>query len=249
MQLMFVSQPQASIIFILCLFYSTQSAAALTYLADNRYSYYRADSSGYLFTQNYYPSTPFADFTLGDNNVQESSLGASGFTAYGSGARSHENDVVYQSYTDWTYFDISFNLDTGSIFDLTGQLQGANDTDSYFFPGLPDTGIGNVSITLYSGTALDAGNILFTESLEILGGYESLLLNFSDFLATGDYRIRAVSEPDVVNLTPNGPDYTFVWSQFDISASVTAVPLPAAVWLFVSGLLGLVGVARQKKAA
>ena len=32
-------------------------------------------------------------------------------------------------------------------------------------------------------------------------------------------------------------------------AAVAAVPVPAAVWLFGSGLLGLVGVARRKKAA
>ncbi len=32
-------------------------------------------------------------------------------------------------------------------------------------------------------------------------------------------------------------------------AGVSAVPVPAAVWLFGSGLLGLVGVARRKKAA
>jgi len=32
------------------------------------------------------------------------------------------------------------------------------------------------------------------------------------------------------------------------SASASAVPVPAAVWLFGSGLLGLVGVARRKKA-
>ena len=31
--------------------------------------------------------------------------------------------------------------------------------------------------------------------------------------------------------------------------TVSAVPVPAAVWLFGSGLLGLVGVARRKKAA
>ena len=31
--------------------------------------------------------------------------------------------------------------------------------------------------------------------------------------------------------------------------TLTAVPVPAAVWLFVSGLLGLVGMARRKKAA
>jgi len=32
-------------------------------------------------------------------------------------------------------------------------------------------------------------------------------------------------------------------------ATVTAVPVPAAVWLFGSGLLGLVGISRRKKAA
>ena len=35
----------------------------------------------------------------------------------------------------------------------------------------------------------------------------------------------------------------------DASLTVTAVPVPAAVWLFGSGLLGLVGIARRKKAA
>jgi len=33
------------------------------------------------------------------------------------------------------------------------------------------------------------------------------------------------------------------------SGSITAVPVPAAVWLFGSGLLGLTGAARKKKAA
>jgi hypothetical protein len=31
--------------------------------------------------------------------------------------------------------------------------------------------------------------------------------------------------------------------------TVTAVPVPAAIWLFGSGLLGLIGIARRKKAA
>jgi len=32
-------------------------------------------------------------------------------------------------------------------------------------------------------------------------------------------------------------------------ADLSAVPVPAAVWLFGSGLLGLVGVARRRKTA
>lgn len=41
---------------------------------------------------------------------------------------------------------------------------------------------------------------------------------------------------------PNGYD---VWAKFNI---VTAVPIPPAIWLFGSGLLGLIGIARRKKA-
>jgi hypothetical protein len=35
----------------------------------------------------------------------------------------------------------------------------------------------------------------------------------------------------------------------DIGVRISAVPVPAAAWLFGSGLLGLVGIARKKKAA
>ncbi len=41
----------------------------------------------------------------------------------------------------------------------------------------------------------------------------------------------------------------FTIDNVSISADVSAVPVPAAVWLFGSGLLGLVGVARRKIAA
>jgi hypothetical protein len=40
-------------------------------------------------------------------------------------------------------------------------------------------------------------------------------------------------------------DNLLAWA---IMADVTTVPVPAAVWLFGSGLLGLVGIARRKKA-
>ena len=47
-----------------------------------------------------------------------------------------------------------------------------------------------------------------------------------------------------------GDTVTFEFSggrEYSISADYTVVPLPAAVWLFGSGLLGLIGVARRKK--
>ena len=38
----------------------------------------------------------------------------------------------------------------------------------------------------------------------------------------------------------------YAWAVYD--GDVSAVPIPAAVWLFGSGLLGLIGVARKKAA-
>ena len=38
--------------------------------------------------------------------------------------------------------------------------------------------------------------------------------------------------------------YSIAYDNF----TITAVPVPAAVWLFGSGLIGLVGIARRKKA-
>jgi len=35
---------------------------------------------------------------------------------------------------------------------------------------------------------------------------------------------------------------------FEIAVGITPVPVPATAWLFCSGLLGLIGVARRKKA-
>jgi hypothetical protein len=45
----------------------------------------------------------------------------------------------------------------------------------------------------------------------------------------------------------NYPTYNF--SQVVWDYNITAVPIPAAVWLFGSGLLGMIGIARGKKAA
>jgi hypothetical protein len=59
---------------------------------------------------------------------------------------------------------------------------------------------------------------------------------------------------DVTLLTPTGYDAAAVLPPncgFDPSGNLCAppptVPVPAAVWLFGSGLLGLVGVARRRK--
>lgn len=50
--------------------------------------------------------------------------------------------------------------------------------------------------------------------------------------------------------TTNGKAGNFyAWAVYDGNAALAAVPVPAAAWLFGSGLLGLVGMARRKKVA
>lgn len=49
---------------------------------------------------------------------------------------------------------------------------------------------------------------------------------------------------DVGLRTTNLAIYSIAFDNF----SITAVPVPAAIWLFGSGLIGLIGVARRKKA-
>ena len=59
--------------------------------------------------------------------------------------------------------------------------------------------------------------------------------------------MREIDEAGVIGfgeytLNLNGPN------SYDGTFEVSSVPVPAAVWLFGSGLLGLIGVARRKKA-
>ena len=51
------------------------------------------------------------------------------------------------------------------------------------------------------------------------------------------------------NVPADSSDFPGVAYKIHLEGSVGAVPVPAAVWLFGSGLLGLVGIARRKKAA
>lgn len=47
----------------------------------------------------------------------------------------------------------------------------------------------------------------------------------------------------------SAPHWVWAVHSGDVGAAVATVPVPAAVWLFGSGLLGLIGVARRKKRA
>jgi hypothetical protein len=62
--------------------------------------------------------------------------------------------------------------------------------------------------------------------------------------ATGD-----ASQSGIIQFTLLDGGFNSISGFIDSSGTANAVPVPAAVWLFGSGLLGLVGVARRKQAA
>jgi hypothetical protein len=90
------------------------------------------------------------------------------------------------------------------------------------------------SFTLLSEGLGFYGDGTWTQSGNILTGYEAHgAIQFDGW-------VSSISWTNNVNE---------LWHGFTIGVTqVQPVPVPAAVWLFGSGLLGLVGVARRKKA-
>ncbi len=70
------------------------------------------------------------------------------------------------------------------------------------------------------------------------------LVTTFDFHLFANEKIDGSEDPGAAGFT----GWTAQWHQQG-SGTYTAVPVPAAVWLFGSGLLGLVGIARRKKTA
>jgi len=125
-----------------------------------------------------------------------------------------------------------------TIIDLQGGLAGLNITFSgdQFFAPAPVLGAGSLSFSTASlngdpNANFDIATLTFDAVATggpILAGVEVSILDvWADF-------------DGLIDMTPTG-----VGSE----VTINAVPVPAAVWLFGSGLLGLVGVARRRTAA
>ena len=140
-------------------------------------------------------------------------------------------------------------------------------SDQLFF-GLPWTASGGTLITTagsYSqdtvtGTVSAGTGVVAADGImnfNVGAGQVAGLINFAYGVTTNIrvidvWNVNADGSLTTVNAPgmENGPFPGFN-AAFNLTAPglVSAVPVPAAVWLFGSGLLGLVGVARRKQAA
>ena len=123
-----------------------------------------------------------------------------------------------------------------------------NDIDGDLFPDIGEPGIGGVTVELCGVDSLGNKDCSSTVS--------TLTDEFGNYSLQG-----AFSSPDgyfVTAITPSGFVNTTLSSIFFDGTTTgiidnadfgfqAAVPVPAAVWLFGSGLLGLISVARRKR--
>lgn len=138
-----------------------------------------------------------------------------------------------------------------------GGAQNSNNTASYLFDTtqagsmqLTASLVWNIDIedTIGVGFNPDATlNNLDLFLFDVTGGAESLLASSTSdidntenlwyFLEQGrDYQLQVLA----------ADDSTFKWD-YGLAWQISAVPVPAAVWFFISGLLGLFGVKRSAK--
>ena len=162
---------------------------------------------------------------------------------------------------------VTYNL-TGTVV-TPGDFFGETGTGSFSYDDIYITGSGleyidassslTVDFTIFGQTFTEVDDLDYTE----LGAPELILddgtpvsfdfwiseipelpfgTNTVDILQPGIVMIDTwnPANPDNFNLIP-------VEGGFEVDVFVETIPIPAAVWLFGSGLIGLIGVARRKK--
>ena len=169
------------------------------------------------------------------------------------------NSVVWLDYskaaTNWTAQDAwAANLNDST---LTINLQGYNvtwDESAWRLPSAGENPLGG-----YGQTTPEMGHLLYTEFGYVDGSpsITSEALNATNFdnLVSNYYWSTEYSANNAwvfgMNSGLHNVDPKSSASHFAIalrSGQVSAVPVPGAIWLFGSGLIGLVGFARRKKA-
>ena len=90
----------------------------------------------------------------------------------------------------------------------------------------------------WAGTSFPLANVVFNGTTD-----------GTNFSMWAEHTITAAEDPGVAGFADWTAQWYYVGTIDGFTAPVSAVPVPAAVWLFGSGLVGLAGVARRRKTA
>jgi len=143
-------------------------------------------------------------------------------------------------------FDFSLEADTElmiGLLDFTDTLSGGISLDFDLFLNGEQYYIGAGGIFSNNRAGQD----------DVLAAFDDTLFSFGS-LSSGDYTLDLIfASLDVNGASDFYGDFVFGSGDGTLAESLTnvapaVVPIPAAVWLFGSGLIGLVGFARRKKA-
>ena len=181
------------------------------------------------------------------NAATQTMLPGASFTMYdGTGGLVGLDTAVTGSIGDGAFAVASTNTFFGGLWTAHNGTTFGPGTYSF------DTVEGGIYTGVEVGAGQVGGHILFDWGVVA----DIDVINVWDVVDNGDGTVSYVST-DVTATNPVGPDgilglgmidgaFVGFNANFDFT---TPVPVPAAVWLFGSGLLGLVGVARRRKVA
>ena len=154
----------------------------------------------------------------------------------------------HQNLTDGDTLTISFldgtdlyNISSSDIFSYSYDLA-AGTTGTSYYDGGWTSDVGDI------GDAFSWDGSILSLTFDTLGGdyiqeYDDLG-NFSQVVTGQPWQVASRFDNDSSQMY----GYLTSGTSLTLTAQATVVPVPAAVWLFGSGLLGLVGIARRKKA-
>lgn len=210
----------SAIAFSLLVGMAYNAQAAIVYVSDDRYINHTMNGAGPIT-----PSPAYSDFNVNwwaweAGAFQNTTLTSD--TMSGNGSTYAGYDAQFYGAEATSVFSVTFSVDRLTDFWLTGFL----DTNWYFgsqlYMELSENGA-----SMYAYTDSDALNIgvnPFSFDGQFVPGstYQLLLYSFA-------------SESDYYNET---------WD-FDLTTA-PVVPVPAAAWLFVTGLAGLLGTAKRR---
>lgn len=143
---------------------------------------------------------------------------------------------------------------TGLVFDIVDDITGVSVAS--FVDGNNADISGAYNVVLDVSNNITPGNTMVDLSIKTTNGINEGIFNAAapgsdinnvvpdlatlvlDITAPGSWGLSSI-ENDILRMQRVGPNG-------DGSLKIPAVPVPAAVWLFGSGLLGLVGVARRR---